>query len=529
MSTTPASEYTDEEMTQMALAADKECCSRGSKPWCRAFLAALPARPAAQSAEEGPGTLAEDLAIYPDLKRWNFEADGEGILYCSGDHEKSAGCSYCRMSHKEAVTLIEHLRKQISPPHPAAWPGQQEAIDKAFEKVHRLSLTATPGHSDWAVQEQDRLTVAQAYEAARPAAAEIARLKAELEKAQNIIRLLTDNPPNVVHVIPGNDPTVEKLKAELKKVRKHLEDANRGAERNAKINSSLAGKLNTAQAELADSKRKLADSKRKLAYAEEHLGILAKTFGYEGRTWCNMVSYLAPRLQKAESSLEKAQAELAALKEERDELNKDLSALLRVLDSHDATEGVETARHLKAELASLREPALRQPLLADDGRSLGQVALGACVKADEEGLALDKCHEAAAQAVAAVVLAQAIRRMEAVPKSELQFTGVDNIRARLLQAAKGRGEAQPQAVAVNEQALDEGQPDLSGESEKQAQPWTPAVGDTVRLKSGGPVMTVFALDGSNVWCRWNTWCRGPIWPVINGESFPAACLTPATP
>ncbi len=33
-------------------------------------------------------------------------------------------------------------------------------------------------------------------------------------------------------------------------------------------------------------------------------------------------------------------------------------------------------------------------------------------------------------------------------------------------------------------------------------PWTPKVGDVVRLKSGGPKMTVDATTGVNAFCRW---------------------------
>ncbi len=57
-----------------------------------------------------------------------------------------------------------------------------------------------------------------------------------------------------------------------------------------------------------------------------------------------------------------------------------------------------------------------------------------------------------------------------------------------------------------------------------AQLWTPAVGDTVRLKSGGPVMTVAADTGDDaqVMCAWHGGDGCP-----HSESYLAACLTPA--
>ena len=52
-------------------------------------------------------------------------------------------------------------------------------------------------------------------------------------------------------------------------------------------------------------------------------------------------------------------------------------------------------------------------------------------------------------------------------------------------------------------------------------PWTPRPGDVVRLKSGGPVMTVEAPNkDSNTFCSWFDG-NG-----INQRFFPAACLTP---
>lgn len=83
-----------------------------------------------------------------------------------------------------------------------------------------------------------------------------------------------------------------------------------------------------------------------------------------------------------------------------------------------------------------------QPILADDGRSLGRIAQEACDDADAKALTIEECYEAAAQAVANVVLAQAIRRMEAVPVTEMwniwgRTRSLTELRARLIAAAMG--------------------------------------------------------------------------------------------
>lgn len=299
---------------------------------------------------------------------------------------------------------------------------------------------------------------------------------------------------------------------------------------------------------------------------------------------------LRAELDYARKTIEEKSAEIASLKAERDKLDTKLAEI------------VEAAEKAEAELA-----AMRQPILADAGISLGQVQGDAWISADNAGHNANECNEISAQAVAAVVLAQAVRRMEAVPVEELWYAyeaantgygGMGAVRARLIAAANGEGQAQP--VVVNEPPKSEGQPDLSGESEKQpdkpatfeahgkvwtrhtpgdpmpcdgdkdveivrgdgrmpgircgfgwnwvklanpsdeiigwryadepaqakpepAQPWTPAVGDTVRLKSGGPVMTVAYKERKSIACNWidsSGQCRA--------NWFPAACLTPVS-
>ena len=57
----------------------------------------------------------------------------------------------------------------------------------------------------------------------------------------------------------------------------------------------------------------------------------------------------------------------------------------------------------------------------------------------------------------------------------------------------------------------------------EIKPWTPAVGDVVTLKSGGPKMTVNAKESAIIW--------DVVWISTDGfirfASFPTACLQPA--
>lgn len=57
-----------------------------------------------------------------------------------------------------------------------------------------------------------------------------------------------------------------------------------------------------------------------------------------------------------------------------------------------------------------------------------------------------------------------------------------------------------------------------------AEPWTPAVGDTVRLKSGGPVMTVTHVDPLSLMCAWMNANN-----ELQVEPITTLCLEPAKP
>jgi len=351
-----------------------------------------------------------------------------------------------------------------------------------------------------------------------------------------------------------------------------------------------AGEMRLARALVAWHEREIAKLKEELTHAERWRDKLdtkltevveaAERAGWDGvenfKNLPTFITYLAEALSKAQAelaarpqsaeiaNLKSALAEsekqfqdkvyeIACLLDERDKAQGILKSCLSVmpfgniethtvenlpgriadLASEIAAVSSENER-LEAELAALRQPTQSaQPILADNGRTLGQVAMQASFDADEEGLTVDECYEAAAQAVVSAArpaieaefLAQVVRRMEAVPVTEMwnmwgRAKSLTGIRARLIAAANGEG----QAVVVNEPPQGEKQPDLSGENEKQAQPWTPAVGDTVRLKSGGPAMTVTGVDPLSLMCVWMN-----ADDELQVEPITTVCLEPAQP
>lgn len=44
---------------------------------------------------------------------WNFEARDDGVYKCEGDHERSEGCVYEKMTYEEIVDIIEAMKSQL--------------------------------------------------------------------------------------------------------------------------------------------------------------------------------------------------------------------------------------------------------------------------------------------------------------------------------------------------------------------------------------------------------------------------------
>jgi uncharacterized protein YodC (DUF2158 family) len=201
-----------------------------------------------------------------------------------------------------------------------------------------------------------------------------------------------------------------------------------------------------------------------------------------------------------------------------------------VLDTKAMPGAWESEAHARRDLLKFALERLPEPTPpVVDGKTPGQACWetwAVIPPVIEHGWNLIQNKEAWEQAASAVLAAfgqpsleAAIARMEVVPWKELEevwdnapikqnsedtlanaFTAV---RARLIAAAR-----------------DDSQP-----AEADPPAWQPAVGDTVRLKSGGPVMVLWCFDRNDpadIWCHWFDGAKSC------GESFPAACLKPAT-
>lgn len=166
----------------------------------------------------------------------------------------------------------------------------------------------------------------------------------------------------------------------------------------------------------------------------------------------------------------------------------------------------------QAELA-----ALRQPILADDGRSLGQVlheildeglSWDRLLKGDKEQckLAAQAVVAAARPAIEAECLAQAVRRMEAVPVEELRriwrsetsagHRDLKAVRAHLIAAANGEG--QVQEVLQSEAKTEPATKEASATFKAHGKTWTRHTpGDP--MPCGGEAMVQCMFADGDLW------------------------------
>ena len=382
---------------------------------------------------------------------------------------------------KDALSSREFLAALPERPQaqPSPWPGQQEAIDAAFQQIDEFYLDYKSSHDDWEHEAPARLAIAKAYDAARPQAAEIAKLKDALAESE---KQFQDKVYEIARLLDERDKAQGILKACLS----------------------------------------------------------VMPFGnLETHTFENLPGRIAD------------------------------------LASEIASLSLENER-LEAELAALRQSTqLAQPILADDGRSLGKVAKDAYNSSALESEM--QWWDAAAQAVAAVVLAQAVRRMEAVPQAEAKdepatFEALGKtwtrhtpgdpmpcdgdvmvhallsddmaddppVQAKNMQwdyagagdvigwryadePAQAQQEPAQPWTPENAKAYEDFQAELRETWE--AQPWTPAVGDVVRLKSGGDAYTVIRyMAEKDEWA-----CVASPNSGVSYMCVPAACLTPSRP
>lgn len=135
--------------------------------------------------------------------------------------------------------------------------------------------------------------------------------------------------------------------------------------------------------------------------------------------------------------------------------------LWRITELRNELRALQSERRATTQPKSAAELPEAQPILADDARSLGQVAYEAKAHHQFETTALraptweaaesyiKDSHKAMAQAVANVVLTQTVRRMEAIPEQELEDLWYDTpklaseVRARLIAAARGLPKEEP--------------------------------------------------------------------------------------
>lgn len=48
-----------------------------------------------------------------DYKRWNFEANEDGVTVCKDEHDKGQPCEYEELSSYEVVEIINNMRSKL--------------------------------------------------------------------------------------------------------------------------------------------------------------------------------------------------------------------------------------------------------------------------------------------------------------------------------------------------------------------------------------------------------------------------------
>jgi hypothetical protein len=55
----------------------------------------------------------QDKAAPTDYRRWNFDADDDGVMACPGNHDKHEPCRMAHICHHETLSILNAMRAQI--------------------------------------------------------------------------------------------------------------------------------------------------------------------------------------------------------------------------------------------------------------------------------------------------------------------------------------------------------------------------------------------------------------------------------
>lgn len=157
------------------------------------------------------------MSTTPDTYTRHEYTDAE-ILHAWGHRQYLPGQRGKKLDNLKAFLAALPERPQAQP---GPWPGQQEAIDAAMIETARanghVAFAGDPivFERSWAKEAPARLAIAQAYDAARPQAAEIAKLNEQLEGFRNVSE-------GIMAELEKRDAQVAALKAELEKAESRL-------------------------------------------------------------------------------------------------------------------------------------------------------------------------------------------------------------------------------------------------------------------------------------------------------------------